>query len=762
MWGRISNLAEKIDSNFATEDANNDGSQEEGSDFGGQAAVDGDGGATPTSGEEESGAALVDDEEDGDGWDDDDGFGDDFDFADEQPEPIENGVGGLPPFVEDHDQTLDKENEADIDNTTARDNGLGDVVENVTVVKAEDVADTITAIKDAAPESDAMSVEDESAEVLEEVVQPVPPIIPPPPLAQSPPPQTNDHYPNIVTVSAPGKALIAGGYLVLESPNPGVVLAAEGCRFHTTITFRPPYSEGGVIGNSVDATWESIPLDVYSPQFDRVFSYYLSYSLLSNDVEEGVSLRLQPRTGPHEPNKFVERSLLLALGYLRQSLGANEFHARLQRREQGDFNAGERVALAIKLRADNDFYSQITRLREEGLDLTPHNLERLDQFLPCPKDELTGEVVVNKTGMGSSAALVTSIVGALLRFFGVISLPGMDGEGDEILNDVDNKTNGDGGIENEGLRIAHNLSQICHCHAQGKVGSGFDVSSAIYGSHIYTRFSKGVINEFLESVASLTKGEEDGLQLSESLSNQLVRLVNDVEWDCTVRPISLPPGLELLMADVCGGSESPSMARKILDWKKNKRRVGFMDDYYWKDLKRCNKRIVSLLSDQFTSQTFLDGLQRDGAMIISTRTAEQWKKPMPSSWYKFEGSSWDVALKLLDLRMAFVESRQNLKGMGKAAGVPVEPDEQSALADATMKLPGVVAAGVPGAGGYDALFAIYVKGPETNDGKSDRVRDEIGNLWREMSDENNETVVCPLSVKAAASGGGLCSTKLDW
>ena len=49
-------------------------------------------------------------------------------------------------------------------------------------------------------------------------------------------------YPKIITMSAPGKVLIAGGYLVLEKPNQGVVLAAEGCRFHTTVTFQPPYS----------------------------------------------------------------------------------------------------------------------------------------------------------------------------------------------------------------------------------------------------------------------------------------------------------------------------------------------------------------------------------------------------------------------------------------------------------------------------------------------------------------------------------------
>jgi phosphomevalonate kinase len=353
------------------------------------------------------------------------------------------------------------------------------------------------------------------------------------------------------------------------------------------------------------------------------------------------------------------------------------------------------------------------------------------------------------------------LVGALLNFFGVISLPanydGEDGGGGDVID-------GSGGnVERrEGLRIAHNLSQICHCYAQGKVGSGFDISSAVYGTHIYTRFSEALVDEFLARMESPSSDGKGGvMQLSGGLSRRLVALVNSGEWDCTFTPFSLPPGLELLMADVCGGSESPSMARRILEWKK-RRKVGFMDDYYWKDLKRCNKRIVTLLTDQFASQTIHDGLHRDGAEIISTRTAEQWKKPMPSSWHLFEGSSWDVALKLFDLRMAFLECRQNLKGMGNSAGVPVEPDEQTAVANATMALPGVVAAGVPGAGGYDALFVIYVKGPATCGGKSDRVRDEIGKLWRDMSDGSHDRVLCPLSVRAAGSGGGLCATKLGW
>jgi phosphomevalonate kinase len=61
---------------------------------------------------------------------------------------------------------------------------------------------------------------------------------------------------------------------------------------------------------------------------------------------------------------------------------------------------------------------------------------------------------------------------------------------------------------------------------------------------------------------------------------------------------------------------------------------------------------------------------------------------------------------LLKLRGHFQTARLLLKQMGEHAGVHIEPDAQSLLADATIALPGVLAAGVPGAGGEDALFAI--------------------------------------------------------
>lgn len=64
--------------------------------------------------------------------------------------------------------------------------------------------------------------------------------------------------------------------------------------------------------------------------------------------------------------------------------------------------------------------------------------------------------------MGSSAALTTSLVGAILHWFGVVHLESND---------------------SESLRIVHNVSQLAHSIAQGKIGSGFDVAAAVYGQH---------------------------------------------------------------------------------------------------------------------------------------------------------------------------------------------------------------------------------------------------------------------------------------
>jgi phosphomevalonate kinase len=156
------------------------------------------------------------------------------------------------------------------------------------------------------------------------------------------------------------------------------------------------------------------------------------------------------------------------------------------------------------------------------------------------------------------------------------------------------------------------------------------------------------------------------------------------------------------------------MARKVLAWKQESDR-----ELYWEDLIKINDSIVTLWKE-------MPDLNVDE---LTTQTYRDW--PEDSSLRK--------------LREAFLQARKNLKKMGEAAQVPIEPDAQTALADATMELPGVVAAVVPGAGGYDAIACLYVD--------SDQVRDSIADLWANW--KLNDAQVCPLAVQGASYGDGV-------
>ena len=474
-----------------------------------------------------------------------------------------------------------------------------------------------------------------------------------------------------VTVSAPGKILLAGGYLVLEAPNAGFVIAADK-RFYTSVNGSSNKKRKKDEENDDEKV---IHIRVKSPQFHSEWNYTFNKS----------NGRLLPSSDNKSSNPFVEKSLRVCLIYILKS-------------SQSATNNTTPSSLDIIIRADNDFYSVLSHL-PPGSKKTPAEVAALPKYLPCPLDPDTGKIVVHKTGLGSSAALTTSLVGALVHYFRRDS------------------------NEGELSAIIHNLAQICHCHAQGKVGSGFDVSSACHGTHVYRRFPKCLLPDLLQQLDNFEKESEidDSNKQHFVLGETIKASVELVPWkEDMVTPLNLPDDLQLLLADVRGGSESPSMARTVLKWKALQKAND--DVPHWSALSKLNPKIVE--SIRLLSAKGSDSVDYDS---LSKLPASEWPSDKDSP--------------LLSLRDTFLQIRKELRLMGEAADVPIEPPPQQELCDATSKLPGVVTALVPGAGGYDAVACLYINRPE--------VVKSIGELWSSWK----SPIVCPLAV--GAGNGGL-------
>lgn len=247
----------------------------------------------------------------------------------------------------------------------------------------------------------------------------------------------------------------------------------------------------------------------------------------------------------------------------------------------------------------------------------------------------------HKTGLGSSAALVTALSAAVLSYY----LP-------EDIFDLSTEL---------GKRHLHNLAQAAHCAAQGKVGSGFDVASAAYGSCLYRRFSPTILSS---SPDPLTSG----------FATSLKNLVNETgegrsskgsKWDTEIHrdAVKVPKGLRLVMCDVSCGSQTPGMVKKVLAWRKEKpEEAGAI----WADLHAANESLAKELS----------ALAENPGMGLDR------------------------------LRQTFQRIRKGIRLMSEKSEVPIEPPPQTALLDACEKIPGVIGGVVPGAGGYDAISLL--------------------------------------------------------
>ncbi|KAG2680397.1 hypothetical protein I3760_11G097600 [Carya illinoinensis] len=322
-----------------------------------------------------------------------------------------------------------------------------------------------------------------------------------------------------VVASAPGKVLLTGGYLILERPNAGLVLSTN-ARFFAIV--KPLHEE--IKPDSWAWAWTDVKLT--SPQLSRESLYKL----------ELKNMTLQCVSSSESRNPFVEQAVQYTVAAAHATFDDNKKELLQKLLLQG---------LDITILGSNEFYSYRNQIEARGLPLTPEALASLPPFtsITFNTEESNADnrkPEVSKTGLGSSAAMTTAVVAALLHYLGVVNL--------NSTKDQDKEKKGTGDLD-----VIHMIAQTAHCLAQGKVGSGFDVSSAVYGSQRYVRFSPDVI-----------ASAQDAAKAS-----PLQEVIADIlkgKWDHESTKFSLPPLMTLVLGEPGTGG---SCQRRILHLKYN-------------------------------------------------------------------------------------------------------------------------------------------------------------------------------------------------
>ena len=328
-------------------------------------------------------------------------------------------------------------------------------------------------------------------------------------------------------------------------------------------------------------------------------------------------------------NAFVEHAVSCALSFA--------LHALDKERVSGILGGG----LVVELEGDSEFY--------------------------------TGDC--GKTGLGSSACVVSALVGALLHFFGL----------------VDSNSEKD-------IETAYKVAQYAHCAAQGKVGSGFDVSCCFFGSHVYRRFSPSILSHVFDSACS-EAAEGEGLG----------QLLSKISLDCEHSPFVLPPLMKLVLGDVRGGSETPGMVRQVLAWRKEHPKE------IWEELSNLNEHVI------YSLRTLVDLSTIDP---ISYSKSLEFALQVPGNRTCEEDCVLPALAVIRNIQSACLKIRNLFRAMGEQAGVDLEPIAQTELLDQTMSIPGVLFACVPGAGGSDAVATILLD--------IEQVESRVQDCWREL------------------------------
>ncbi|MEM4367132.1 MAG: hypothetical protein QW035_03310 [Candidatus Anstonellales archaeon] len=241
-----------------------------------------------------------------------------------------------------------------------------------------------------------------------------------------------------------------------------------------------------------------------------------------------------------------------------------------------------------------------------------------------------------KSGIGSSAAATVAIVAGIF-------------EG----NGLDINTNRD---------AIHKVAQVSHALATNKVGSGFDVASATYGSIKYQRYPASTIDIIMDKLNE------------NNFSSEIARIVDKLWKGLMSKPYHLE-GYDIIAFNIRGVKTSTISSVKAV-----------------KQLMAANKGLyLNLIKEQAEAEAIVfralekenDGKVREGMHLA--REAQQ--------------------------KISKAAEAMGIKGFD-----PIEPPVVTKLIEKAERIKGVVAGRCPGAGGYDSVaFLVKEKNAKTTE-----------------------------------------------
>lgn len=174
----------------------------------------------------------------------------------------------------------------------------------------------------------------------------------------------------------------------------------------------------------------------------------------------------------------------------------------------------------------------------------------------------------------------------------------------------------------------------------------------------------------------------------------------------------------------------------VLEWKKRKPAAA---QALYKALADAHQNMYIHMSELQSISVNHPAQYQDSLRALSREFHQDWQHSNDGSTIHLQ-----VMRGLSSIWKAMDTTRSLLRDLGRLADVPIEPSCQTDLLDATIALPGVIGGGVPGAGGFDAIFIVYIEGIDTS--KELGTLPAIDDLWINW----DKMSVCPLAVRSAA------------